>query len=215
MNIGLGAYDIFSRIVPGGFYLIAFGETARVLGWIKVDINNLKDVGLLPSVILLLMAYVVGSAMEKVGTAWSRFFRKSGTSTRVLDGFKQKYADRWVIDFEDKDWPVLRSYIYLHNPSVAEDADRFNALSIMLFNISFGLAILAMCEVIQYVNTMNLLFLLLSAFLLFLSYQVATRAKRQSEWFYSYIFEAALAYRLNLEERVMPIKTTAKRKNAK
>jgi hypothetical protein len=213
MNIGLGAYDIFSRIVPGGFYLIAFGETARVLGWIKVDINNLKDVGLLPSVILLLMAYVVGSAMERVGAAWSRFFGKSGTSTRVLESIKQKYADRWTIEFDDKDWSVLRSYIYLHNPSVAADADKFNALSIMLFNLSFGLAILGMCEVIQYVNTMNLLFLLLSAFLLFLSYQVATRAKRQSEWFYSYIFEAILAYRLNLEERIKPVKTKVNRKN--
>ena len=177
MNIGLGAYDIFSRIVPGGFYLIAFGETARVLGWIKVDINNLKDVGLLPSVILLLMAYVVGSAMERVGAAWSRFFGKSGTSTRVLESIKQKYADRWTIEFDDKDWSVLRSYIYLHNPSVAADADKFNALSIMLFNLSFGLAILGMCEVIQYVNTMNLLFLLLSAFLLFLSYHVFYKLK--------------------------------------
>ena len=215
MNFRLGIYDLFSRIVPGGFYLIAFVEFARALGWIKIDLSLLKDVGILPSVILLLIAYLVGSAMERVGAAWRRIFRKREVSARALESFKQKHADQWVFDFEDKDWPIMRAYVYIHNPSIAEEADRFNALSIMLKNISLGLAILMVDEVIQFINTNNLLFLVLAGALLFLSYQMVILASTQSDWFYSYIYETILAYRLNLEERVKPVKTTVKRKDAK
>jgi hypothetical protein len=212
MNIRLGVYDLFSRIVPGGFYLIAFGEFARVLGWIKIDLGLMKDIGILPSLILVLMAYIVGSAMERAGSAWHRIFKKPGSSTRALESFKQIHADRWIIDFEDKDWSILRTYIYIHNPLVAEDADKFNALSIMLINISLGLAILTASEVIHFITTNNWLFLVLAGVLLFLSYQTAVRARAQREWFYSYIYEAALAYRLNLEERVRPVKPSAKKR---
>jgi len=215
MNFRLGVYDLFSRIVPGGVYLIAFGEFARALGWIKIDLSLLNDVGILPSLGLLLVAYVVGSAMERVGAAWRHVFKKRGTSARALENFKQKHSDRWIIDFEEDDWAVLRAYVYIHNPSVAEEADRFNALSIMLKNISLGLAILMAGEVIQFINTSNWLFLVLAGALLFLSYQMVIRASAQSNWFYSYIYETILAYRLNLEERVKPVKTSAKGKNAK
>jgi|SRR5687768_4003388 len=215
MNFRLGVYDLFSRVVPGGVYLIAFSELARALGWIKIDLVLLKDIGILPSLALLLLAYLVGSAMERVGAAWRHIFQKPGVSARALEGFKQKHADQWVIDFKDKDWAILRAYVYIHNPSIAEEADRFNALSIMLKNISLGLAILMVDEVIQFINTNNFLFLGLAGALLFLSYQLVIRASTQSDWFYSYIYETILAYRLNLEERVKPIKTSAKGKNAK
>lgn len=215
MNFRLGVYDLFSRIVPGGVYLIAFGEFARVLGWIKIDISSLNDIGVLPSLLLLLIAYLVGTAMERVGAAWRHIFRKRGTSARVLESFKQKHTDRWIIDFEEDDWAILRAYVYIHNPSVAEEADRFNALSIMLRNVSFGLAILMVDEVIQFINTNNWLFLVLSGVFLFLSYQLVIRANIQSNWFYSYIYETILAYRLNLEERIKPAKATVKSKIAK
>jgi len=215
MNIRLGVYDLFSRIVPGGVYLIAFGEFARVLGWFKMDLGLLNDMGILPSLALLLIAYLVGSAMERVGAAWRHIFIKRGVSARALEGFKQKHADQWVIDFKEKDWAILRAYVYIHNPSIAEEADRFNALSIMLKNVSFGFAILMVDEVIQFINTNNFLFLVLAGVLTFLSYQLVIRANTQSDWFYSYIYEAILAYRLNLEERVKPVKTSPKKKNAK
>src|SRR5688572_5709512 len=120
MNFRLGVYDLFSRIVPGSVYLIAFGEFARALGWIKIDLGLFKDVGILPSLVLLLIAYLVGSAMERVGAAWRHIFRKRGVSARALESFKQKHADQWVIDFEDKDWSKLRAYVYIHNPYIAE-----------------------------------------------------------------------------------------------
>ncbi len=215
MNIRLGLYDIFSIIIPGGFYLITIAEFARLVGWINFDWQSLQDIGILPLLGLVSVAYIIGSATDRIGSQWHRVFKKRGASNRALDNFKALHSDRWRIDFDDKDWPIARTYIYIHNPGVADDADRFNAISIMLRNISLGLFLLALIEIIQFANTGNWAFIALIIFLLFLSYQTAIRARTLREWFYSSIFEAIIAYRLNLEERIKPVKTAAKRKNAK
>jgi hypothetical protein len=213
MNFRLGVYDLFSRIVPGGFYLFVFGEFTRVLGWIKFDWRALQDIGILASLGLLIIAYVLGTAMDQLGFLWHLVFRKRGSSTRALERFKQLHSDHWIIDFEDKDWPILRAYVYIHNPAIAEEIDRFNALSIMLRNISFGLVLLTISKAIQFINGGDWRFLLLAVVLLYFSYQVAIQAKNQRAWFYGYIFEVILAYRLNLEERLKPVKRTVQRKS--
>ena len=142
MNIRLGIYDFFSRIVPGGFYLIAFVEFSKALGWIKFDWGILKDIGILPSAGLLIFSYVIATAMDQLGIMWQRIFRKRGVSnSSPFERFKQLHADRWIVDFEDKDWPILRAYIYIHNPAVGEEIERFNALNIMFRNLSLGLAL--------------------------------------------------------------------------
>ncbi len=215
MNIGLGVYDIFSRIVPGGFYLLVAVQFAVVMGWIKVDWAALRDVGILPSIAILIIGYIVGSAMDRAGSTWHRIFKKRGMSTRALIKFKDKHADRWVFDFEDKDWPILSTYIRMRNPEIALEIDRNNALCIMLRNLSLGLFLLAVTEVVQTFKTTNWLLLLLVAILVFLSIQIAIQARVLRGWFYDGVFEAILAYRLDLEDRVKTIKTTRTTKNGK
>jgi len=212
MNIRLGVFDLFSRIVPGGFYLFVFGEFARVTGWVKFDWVVLQNIGVLPSLGLIIIAYILGTAMDHLGYLWHRIFRKRGSSDRALERFKELYGDRWEIDFEDKDWHILRAYIYIHNPSVAEEIDRFNAVSIMLRNLSLGLTLLAVNEVIQFISTSDWKFLILVVVLLYFSVQVAIQARNQRAWFYTNIFEVSLAYQLNLEERLKPMKTSTRKK---
>ena len=212
MNFRIGIYDLFSRIIPGGFYLLAFEEFARVLGWAKFDWEMLKDIGILPSAGLLIFAYVLGLAMDWLASRWQRIFKKRGVSNSAFERFKQLHADRWIIDFEDKDWPILRAYIYIHDPVVGEETDRFNALSVMLRNLSLGLALLTVSVMIQFVNMNDSRILILAAMLLFFSYQVAIQSRNQRYWFYSYILEVIVAYRLNLEERIKLVKTSSKKK---
>ena len=205
MNIRLGIYDILSRIVPGGFYILAFLQLVIVLGWMKFDWNILTNLGLIPSLGLVIACYVLGSALDTVGSAWHRIFKKRGMSTRVLAEFKAKHADRWKFDFEDKDWPILRAYTGIHHPDVAADIDRNNALGIMLRNISLGLVILALTEFLQFVGSFDWVHILFTVLLLFLSYQTAMRARTLQDWFYNGIFETTIAYRLDLEDRVKPV----------
>jgi hypothetical protein len=212
MNIRLGIYDIFSTIIPGGLYLVVIAEFTRLAGWMRFDWLSLQDAGILPSLGLVSVAYIIGAATDRIGSQWHRIFKKRGASNRVLDRFKELHSDHWIIDFDDKDWAILRTYIYIHNPNVADDADRFNALSIMLRNISLGFFLLALIEIIQLVTARNWAIVALITLLLFLSYQTAIRARTLRYWYYSSVLEAILAYRINLEERIKPVKASPKKK---
>ena len=213
MNIGLGVYDIFSRIVPGGFYLLVFYQIAVALRLIKFDLKILNEIGIVPSIGLILVAYIVGAGLDSVGSAWHRIFKKRGMSGRVLQKFREENTD-WEFYFQDKDWPILRAYIRLHNPDVANVIDRNNAISIMLRNISLGLVLLSITEVVQLVNSMDWIHILLIALFAFLSFQIAIQARELRDWFYSGVFQTIIAYRLDLAERVKPVKSSVKRKNA-
>src|SRR5687768_4567578 len=105
-------------------------------------------------------------------------------SDRVLEEFKEKHSDRWVFDFKDKDWSMLRAYIRIHNRDVASDLDRDNALCIMLRNISLGLFLIALIEIIQFVMTRSWEHLILVLSLGVLSYLVAIQARVLRKWFY-------------------------------
>lgn len=215
MTIGLGVYDIFSRIVPGGFYLFVFVQFAVVMGWLKLDWKILNDANVLSSVGILLVAYIIGAGMDRVGSNWHRLFRKRGMSNRILKEFKENHADKWELDFDDRDWPILMYYIRIRNPDVADGIDRNNALCIMLRNLSFGLLLLAVTELVHAKQTGDWVILILVIFLLFLSIQIALHAKVLRTWFYNGIFQTIVAYRIDIEQRVKPIQTPRRRTNPK
>jgi len=215
MNIQLGIYDIFSRIFPGAFYLFAFIEFARVMNLIKFDWMTLKDVGLLPLLGLALTAYIVGVGMDRIGSAWHQLFKKDRASQEIIREFKEEHKNQWSLTFEDVDWPILRAYLYVHNPDVANEIDRHNALCLMLQNLSLGLVLIAVSEGIQFATTMNWIFLIVVAALIFLSYQMVIQAGTWKEWFYRSIFEAIISYQVNLKQAVKPVRSTATQKKAR
>ena len=215
MNIQLGIYDIFSRIFPGAFYLFAFIEFARVMNLIKFDWMTLKDVGLLPLLGLALTAYIVGVGMDRIGSAWHQLFKKDRASQEIIREFKEEHKSQWSLTFEDVDWPILRAYLYVHNPDVANEIDRHNALCLMLQNLSLGLVLIAVSEGIQFATTMNWIFLIVVAALIFLSYQMVIQAGTWKEWFYRSIFEAIISYQVNLKQAVKPVRSTATQKKAR
>ena len=215
MNIQLGIYDIFSRIFPGAFYLFAFIEFARVMNLIKFDWMTLKDVGPLPLLGLALIAYIVGVGMDRIGSAWHQLFKKDRASQEIIREFKEEHKNQWSLTFEDVDWPILRAYLYVHNPDVANEIDRHNALCLMLQNLSLGLVLIAVSEGIQFATTMNWVFLIVVAALIFLSYQMVIQAGTWKEWFYRSIFEAIISYQVNLKQAVKPVRSTATQKKAR
>ena len=206
-DLPLNVSDIFGRIVPGGVYLFACTELARVLGWLKIDWQSLADLGILPSLGLTILAYVVGTSMDRIVYAWYRLFAR-GTTYDVLDQFKAEHQNLWKLDFESRDWAVLRAYIHIHNPNLGDEIDRYNAISIMFRNVSFGLIVLAASQIIQFVNTRNWLLWILIIALFFLSYQLGMQASVTRAWFYREIFETILAYRLKLDELVKPVSSS-------
>src|ERR1041384_631483 len=131
---------------------------------------------------------------------WHALFR---LPSKALDAFKREHKD-WKIEFQDKDWAILRAYVYTKDLNVADQIERHNALSIMMRNISLGLALLSVTELIQLIKTVDLRYSVLVIGMLFLSYQAAIQARNMNDWFYRSIYETIIAYRLNLEDIVKP-----------
>jgi hypothetical protein len=205
----LGIYDIFSRIVPGGLYLGALVEFARILNLIRFDWGTvLGELGVIPSIGLALIAFVLGSAMDGISVAWHNLFR---LHSKGLNDFKEEH-NNWKIEFQEKDWAILRAYIYIHNLNVADEIERHNALSIMMRNISLAFALLSVCEVIQLITIGDWRFAVLAVILMFLSYQAAIQARNMRDWFYRSIYETIIGYGLKLEDIVTPVKSFTRRK---
>lgn len=201
MNIRLGIYEIFARIVPGGFYLVALIQTGIVLGWITLDLNLINQIGLLPSLGLAFVAYLLGTVFDILSPSWHRLFKPKNFSAQELLAFKNNYPD-WTIDFEDKDWPVMLAYIRRQNLELGSEIDKYNAQAIMLRNVSLGLVWIAGNEGVAALRQQSGWPLLLAVGLILISFMVIRRATTFRQWYYSTIFQIIFSYRLNLEEHI-------------
>ena len=152
MNLRLGIYEVFSRIIPGGLYIVAVAHFLLILRIVDLDpgmeiINNLS---LAASIGLVVVAYILGGAFDIFSLAFFRLFKKRGYSNQMLTEFKTSHSGRWRIDFNDNDLPILFAYIRTKNLELAGELDRHNAVSIMLRNVSLGLLLIAVNSLIQF-----------------------------------------------------------------
>ncbi len=215
MNIRLGIYEIFSRIIPGGFYIAAIGQLLAILGLVKIDWQTINEISFSTSIGLIVIAYILGGALDNFALILYRLFKKPGYSARSFAEFKQKNKDRWIIDFENGDWPVLLAFIRTKNLELSGEIDRHNALSIMLRNVGLGILLMVINNLIQFFTSWNPIFILISALLLVVSILIIREAVKFRGWFYNNIFETIIAYRLDLEKRVIPIDAKKKTKDHK
>lgn len=213
MNIRLGIYEIFSRIVPGGVYIAAIVQLLNVLGLLVIDLQALNDLSLIASLGLAVVAYIVGGALNPYSFIWIRLFGLKGVSDETLTAFKQRHRDHWDIDIHDKDWPVLLAFLRTKNIEVSGDIERQNAISIMLRNVSLGLGFMAGNFVISSIINLKLEHFLAAILTLVVSILVARESTKFRRWFYDNIFETILAYRIELEKMIKPKYGGAKQKN--
>jgi len=214
MNIRLGIYEIFSRIVPGAVYMAAIAQLLSILGLMIFDWQALNNVSLIASLGLALAAYVVGAALNPFSFLWLYTVKRKGVSHESLTVFKEKYGDDWEFDFEDKHWPVLLAFIRTKDLELASDIERQNAISIMMRNVSLGLAWMMVNFVFAYLLFHNPLDLLAALFLLVVSVLSLRESTKFRRWFYDAVFETTLAYRLDLEKIIKPVHHAKPKKNA-
>jgi hypothetical protein len=212
MNVRLGIYEIFSRIVPGCLYIFAVGQVLVILGVIDIDWQVLNNLSLISLAGIIIVAYILSEALDRFALVWFRIFKKKGISTQVLANFKNKHQDKWDITFEDRDLPILIAYIRSKDLELTGEIERHNAISIMLRNVSFGLLLITINTMIMFVFTRNIFFLITSFVLLIFSIIIIRESIKFRQWFYSSILETIIAYRLDLEKIVMPIYHTKNQK---
>ena len=214
MNIRLGIYEIFSRIVPGGLYIFAVGQLLVILGVIVLDWQLLNNLSLIMTITVVSVAYVLSEALDRFALTWFRVFCKKGYNSVALANFKLWYADKWDIDLKDAEWHVLIAYVRTKNLALADEIERHNAISIMLRNISFGLLLVAMNCFIGFFLHAGIYYLIAGIAAILFAVLVIQDAVKFHKWFFNTIFDTILAYRLDLEERIKPVQRIRKRTNA-
>jgi hypothetical protein len=215
MNIRLGIYEIFSRIVPGVIYMAALLQFGIITGLISIDWQVVSQIGLVPSVGLIIIAYILGTALDPLSQLWYLLFKPRGMSGKTLNEFKTKHKDSWTIDFEDKHWPILLAHIRINNPDIAGDIDRYNAFAIMFRNISLGLILIAINFIVQFTLSKTTSYIFFAAILFVVSILIVREGVRFREWYYSSIFDTTIAYRLSLEEHIKSAKSDKKSKTSR
>jgi hypothetical protein len=205
MNLRLGIYEFFSRIVPGGLYIVAVAHFLSVLGIVNLDLQAINDISLVASIGLIVVAYILGGAFDIFSLALFRLFNKKGFSGRTLAQFKKKYEDCWQIDLKDHDHIVLLAFIRTKNLELAGELDRHNALSIMLRNVSLGLLFMAANGLIQIFMSGNSINIFIFLSMLVLSMLIIRESIKFRGYFLNGIFETTLAYRIDLETAIKPV----------
>jgi hypothetical protein len=215
MSVRLGIYEIFSRIVPGGFYLTAIVQFLIIAGLVQVDWQTINNVSLIASFGLIVVCYILGEALDRVALAWFRIFKRPGFSVRSYTEFRKRHLDRWEIDFREDEWSILLAFIRTKNLELASEIERHNALSIMLRNVSVGLLLMAINSLIQFFVSRNIIYIVIAVILLVISVLIIYESIKFRGWFYNGIFETTLAYRLNLEDSIKPVRNSPKRSKDK
>lgn len=214
MNIRLGIYEIFSRIVPGGLYMAAVVQLLSILGIVNLDLQALNNLSLVVSIGLVVIAYILGGAFDNLALVLFRLFKRPNLSGRTFAEFKKKYEDRWQIDFKDDDYLVLLAFIRTKNLELAGELDRHNALSMMLRNASLGLLFLAANSLIQFFVSQDSVKVFVSLGMLVLSTLMIRESVKFRGFFYNGIYDTILAYRIDLETAIKPVRSREKRSKA-
>ena len=208
MSINLGFYDFFSYLLPGFVYLYAVNDLLKALGLKHVDLANFMQAGQEPAfglvALALFAAYIVGHIFDPLSLNFFfkflfRIRNSQGATTISLNTIKERYP-QLNIKYVPKDWEALLIVLRQRSFETAQSIDRFQADSIMLRNIAFGLLLMALANVIAFFTTMNAFYFLVALAELFACWMLASESFKFRIWFFTQIFEGSLIYGTSIEE---------------
>ncbi len=207
MSISLSLYDFFAYTLPGGLYLFAIIHGSVILG--LATATNFKSLdSLAPTEIAVLagVTYLLGIAFDKLATEWHYLFKGRKFADRVFAEYAANNP-HLELKVQSRDWPVMLAYIRRESLEVAADIERVNASRIMMRNISLGLALLTLIQVVQSIKTSSLLaeLLLMIAFGIG-SFIFIRQATAFQEGFYQKIYEAIVARNITAASDLIAIK---------
>jgi hypothetical protein len=195
MNIGLGFYEIFARIIPGAFYLVALVQIAFIFKLTSLDYQTFNDLGLIPSLGLAVIAYILGSVFYPISIVWNRFFKPRQAPDLAFREFKKRNPG-WKFEFEGNDWRTLFAYIRKEDPHIAGEIDKQYAFYLMLGSLSFAILLLVINQVLSFLLGGAFISLLYAALLLIASILTGRESRFFQTRFYHWIFETILSYQL-------------------
>lgn len=210
MPITFGIYDFFSYFVPGLLYLVVFNEFLRVIGWKFINFETWfqpeQVINLLLLVPVILVAYIIGHLLDVL--AFKFFFgfvfrirNQRGASYRGLEFVKENYPTLKV-KFEPKDWNVMFTILRQRNKDISQVIDQFQANSIMLRNIAFGMLLLSVIYIGESISIQSSGPLIFASVTFVICGISIYKSRIFRTWFFEGVFEAALEYGASVKEVV-------------
>lgn len=193
MSISLSLYDIFSNAIPGLIYLLAFNEGLRVFGKPHLEIMQVSTPGQI--IYILLVAFILGHLFTSFTyEKWYRVFIKTYSDKKALEKIQSRFPEL-KLTFRPVDAQILFSVIQFRSKDLTDRLESHQANAIMMRNISFGLFLIGLVELIKFFLTNYAIGFLATTLLCFIASRIAIYAAVQFyDWFYEEIFRLSSIY---------------------
>ena len=198
MSFALGFYEIFSYAIPGFLYVLVVNGFLQLLKLPHIDLG--ETTGNFGFVVLMaILSYLAGHLADPLAYRWYLLLNRKDQAEKTVARLKANYPDL-DIRFEADDRRALFSFIKHRNLSLAEYLDKFNAIGVMLQNLSLGIFTFALIQIAYIFTTGRFLQYGLGALLgLLFSFIAVKRSALFKSWYTQGIFEQALHYGTKVE----------------
>jgi hypothetical protein len=199
MSITLGLYDLFANLIPGLLYLYVINEALHEANLGYIDLAQLDK---LPNLILVAVAaFVLGHLFNTLSYRyWYHLFAPKPPDLLAIQHLKSQFPGV-PFNFNLNETKLLLGIIRHHNIELADSLERHNANSIMMRNISLGLFLYALLQIIAILQTgIAFPYLIQIILSVALSAMALKQCRNYDRWYNRDIIKEALNYGSSLNE---------------
>jgi hypothetical protein len=214
MSIPFSVFDFFSYTIPGILYIFTINYLLRILKYPSVNISRFSnEIGY--ALLGIILAYAIGHLMQTFAWKWYLVFNKDTALREAFNRLKPNFV-RAKLNINIEDRQIVVSFLKHNNLKLAEHIDRLSAICVMLHNLSLGLFLFALVQIVQIIiKGFSVLPIVISIAGLILSYTSIKRSKLYNVWYWDNVFEQALHYRKDITAMINPTALKTKRKGSK
>ena len=219
MSISLSIYDVFANLLPGLLYLFAINEFIKSVGFKGMDPSALPASA--QTLGILFIGYLLGHLFNALTyNGWYLLFYRDSSlhdrnnmksdSGKALASLRNQYPDLDFGTFLPRDSDILFSALQISNKELADRIEITRVTAIMMRNVSFGIFIFGMVQIIYAVKDASLDHVWVTLACIVASRLALRQTARYYHWFFKEVFRAALLYGKSLPEVIHKLRGEAK-----
>ena len=197
LSFSVGVYDLFSYTIPGVFYLFVTNEIVKAFGLPYLKYQEISSP--IAITLVIVVSFVFGHVMDFAADKWKDVGEKKMASNLAVENLKKNYPDL-DIKFQPKERAVLFAIIRRNDEDITATIDRNKAISILFQNLSLGLLLYGIFQLLSMLASFSPTNLALSIGSIIFSLVIRKRGRIFNLWFNSLIFEVALTYGTSTQE---------------
>jgi len=211
MSISLSIYDVFANLLPGLVYLFAINEFMKSVGYKGMDPSALPASA--QTIGILFLGYLLGHLFNAFTyNGWYLLFYRDSSrhdrnnmksdSGKALESLRNQYPDLDFGAFLPRDSDILFSALQFNKKDLADRVEITRVTAIMMRNVSFGIFIFGMVEIIYAVRDASLSNILVALACVVASRLALSQTAKYYHWFFKDVFRIASLYGKSLPEVV-------------